>query len=191
MEALASVDDLATFGVSADTALMAAALDAASAAVRDAAGVPISRAVSDLVIPVVSCGQWLDLGVAPVVSVAGVELNGVPVTDWSLVNGVLWRAGGWGSLPDVVAVTVTHGYDPVPADIVLLVCELAGAVVAAAGEGGGVETRLGVQSERIDDYSVSFETGQGGSASLLDLPERARAALRRRFGGGAFVTGSR
>lgn len=153
----------------------------------------ISRATSTFVVPVTSPGShWIDLPVAPAVAVESVSVGGVDVDGWRLIGNAVWSPRPWADcVPAAAVVTAVHGYDPVPADIVLLVCELAGAVVAAATEGGGVETRLGVQSERIDDYSVTFETGKGGAVSVLDLPERSRAALRRRFGGGAFVTGSR
>lgn len=191
MAALASTDDLALYGVDISNEPRAeAALEAVSAAIRDAAGVMISRDTGTFTVEG-SRFPWLSLPVVPVISVASVEIDGEPVTDFRLIGKALWRRNGWaGCDPSLVTVTCTHGFDPVPADIVLLTCELAGAILAAASE-GGVEAKNGVQSERIDDYYVAYETGEGGAITTLDLPERVRQSLSRRFGGGAHVVRSR
>lgn len=187
---LATTADLTTLGVDvSDAALAALALDAASAAVRDAAGSVISQVTATYDLQG-NRSQWLDLSASPTVDVASVAIDDVPVTDYRLISGSLFRADGWGAcLPTVVTVTATHGYAEVPADIKLLVCELAAAGMNAARDGIEVKTRM--QSEGIDDYNVSFITGAEAMASVMDLPERNRARLRNRFGGGVYVTGVR
>lgn len=190
LDPLASESDLATLGVDiSDASLAALALDMASAAVREAAGSPISALVSTVDVEG-GAGRWLSLPFTPVREVTEVAIDGDPVSDWRLISGSLFRRDGWAScLPTVVTVTAAHGYNEVPADIVLLVCELAGAGISAAIEGVEVKTR--VQSEGIDDYTVSYVTGAAAMTSVMELTERTRLRLAQRFGGGSHVVGAR
>lgn len=189
---LATTTDLSTLGVdTSDAALTALALDAASAAVREAAGSTISQATSTFTTGGTT-STWLPLPTVPAGAVSSVLLDGSPVTDHKVIDGTLWRAAGWQRRcgePSEVEVTLTHGYAVVPADIILLVCELAAAGINAAVEGVEVKTR--VQSEGIDDYNVSYVTGAEALASVMELPERTRIRLAQRFGGGVHVVGSR
>ena len=186
---LAEAADLSVKGIDVtDTERVATALAAATETVRDAAGVPISQATSTVVL-MGSRGHWLDLPGQPVVSVSAVLLDGVAV-DYLLRGGSLWRSGGWqGCEPSEVTVTMVHGFVEVPADIVALVVSLAAADLNAAAE--GYESKAGIASESIDDYRVSYTSGENVQAFTLELPERTRQWLRQRFGGGTYVTGSR
>lgn len=189
---LATTADLPASVDTSDATLVAQMLDAASAEVREAAGCAISQETSTVSIGGTS-SRWLTLPGGPVTAVSSVEVDGVAVTDWKLVDGRLWRACGWqGCEPSIVTVAMTHGFADVPADIVLLTAQL-----AAAGINAGLTefaARSGIQSEQesIDDYSSSktYVTGVGASATVMELPERTRLRLRSRFGGGAYVTGS-
>ncbi len=188
---LATPADLATRGVDVtNTDLALEMLAAASDAVRDAAGAPISRVTSTATLEG-GRERRLRLPAGPVHEVTAVLLDGEPVTDWRLVSGSLWRASGWARLePVLVDVTYDHGYDPVPADIVELVCDFATAGILNAGTGS--HAGLTGDSERIDDYSHwrQFAAGDEATASAMEVPAGTRAMLRRRFGGGAYVTGA-
>ena len=183
MEPLATTADLAARGIdTTDTALTDALLASASAAIRDAAGVPISRTTATITLAT-PAGRRLDLP-PPVQSVDSVAIDGDPVTDWSLVDNSLWRVRPWtrpGDIPKPVTVTLTFGLSEVPADIVDLVCNLVAAGLAHAE--GGYASSVGKVSERIDDYSVQYAQGADAVVSPMELPERTRRMLARRFGG--------
>ncbi|WP_258933204.1 hypothetical protein [Nesterenkonia pannonica] len=49
----------------------------------------------------------------PLLGVEEVQFNEVPVTDYKVRDGALWRRSGWGDIEDDVTVTFTHGWDPV------------------------------------------------------------------------------
>ena len=197
MTALATTDDLDARGVTVpDTMNAETLLDAASAVVREAAGYQISSTTSTITL-IAGEGEYLPLPGA-VVSVATVEIDGTAVTDYTVVDGALWRCGGWrGGIssqttfylpgdrtrPTRVEVTYTHGYDPVPDDVVDLVCSLVAQRVAQ-----GYDHDPRVTSEAIDDYRVSY-SDQATSGTSVDSVTRAQ--LRARFSTTAYVTGTR
>lgn len=193
MDPLATVADITARGVTIDEAevpLVETYLESASAAVRDAAGTPISRATSTVALPA-PAGAWLRLPALPVVDVAAVTADGEEVGGWRLIGHRLHRGAGWGCTPVEVAVTYTHGLAEVPADIVDLVCRIAvQTLIAHRGEADGTGIAAGdIRSERIGDYSVTY--GDDGSITELELSERLTERLRGRFGGGAAVVGAR
>ena len=187
---LATVADLAARGVdTTDTARVEALLDAASSAIREAAGSTISAVTADVTIPGTS-QPWLWLpGYAPR-DVVDVFVDDDPVSDWRAVSGRLWRACGWQADcgPSNVSLTYTQGLDEVPADIVDLCCSLVAAGMAAAEE--GYDPRRSMAYERIDDYQYGLRQGDAEVLSPIDLPPRVRASLASRFGAGVAVTGS-
>lgn len=169
-------------------------LAVASASVRDAAGVPISRVTSTVNL-YGDGGQWLRLPGPPVVSVASAVLDGETLDDWALVEGFLFRQCGWtvcGPLPKPVVVTYTHGLADVPADVVDLVCRMAGAAIklAEGGEGGSGLVVDRVVSERLGDYAVTYDKASG--TTEMELAQATRDRLRSRFGGtSAAMVGTR
>lgn len=183
---LATVEDLDARGIdTSNSALISALLESASAAVRDAAGVPISEVTATIELPSTP-GRRLDLP-APVRSVDGVLVDGTPVEDWRLVGRSLWRDSGWQpyrAIPSSVSVTLTFGLPEVPPDIVDLVCNLVGAGVAHAASGYAARGSVVSERERVDDYerSLTFAQGTEATASPMELPPRTVAMLRRRFG---------
>lgn len=184
---LATSADLSVRGVEvSDSALVESKLAAASEAVREAAGSAISSTTSTVAVEAPR-GNWLRLPSQPVTAVTSVTVDGEAVTDYRLISGALWRGGGWARscVPAVVEVTFTHGFDEVPADIVELVCDFAIAGINNADEGA----RIGLAYESIDDYRVGFTQGADAVASVMEVPQRTRAMLRARFGGGSYVTG--
>jgi hypothetical protein len=192
---LATVADLVALGVAVDASeetLVEGYLTAASSAIRNAAGSPISETTSTIAIEG-EPEQRLRLPGPPVTAVATVEIDGSAVTDWRLRSGSLWREQGWspGCTPSEVTVTYTHGLPEVPADITMLVCRIAATTLMAyrsAPDGSGLAARE-VQQERIGDYFVTY--GDDGGITELELPERTRNRLAARFGNTAALLRSR
>lgn len=192
---LADTDDLAARGITVPSGLDPDTLLAsASAAVRDAAGSPITLTTSTVTLQG-SDAEYLTVPGGPLRSVAAVTVNGTAVTDYTIVGQQLWRYGGWLTRlsyetsfllprdvyqPSTVTVTYDHGYDDCPADIVDLVCEL---VAQRATQGYDVDPR--VTGESVDDYRVSYSDGVDAGA----ISQARRDALRARFATTAYVTG--
>lgn len=182
---LATVADLSERGlpITGVTAFLAAA----QAAVRDAAGVPITRETFTVTIP--GCpDEWLKLPGQPVVTVTDVLIDGVAITDWKLVGGDLWRRRGWehhDGEPVNVTATVTGGLVEVPKDIVDLVCSLVGMAAGMAAD-GDYASRGDLVGLKIDDYNEQYGNYGAGDrlAGPLELPPTTRDRLRARFGGG-------
>lgn len=185
---LATVADIAARGVTVDPSEVTVVntyLAVASTIVRDAAGSPISAAVSSIALEGDSATR-LRLPGQPVTAVSDVAVDGVAVTDYRLTNGALWRSCGWSGAcaPAVVELTMTHGLDSVPADIVDLVCRLAVQALIAFRNGDLAPRQ--VDSERIGDYAVTFSDAETGTMSLSDF-QRNRLAARFGSGGARMV----
>lgn len=195
LASLAVTADLSARGIpTTDTAGVAALLAAAQAAVRDAAGCAISKETSTVTLSTEASNR-LELPSRPVHSVAAVSLDGEALTvgtDVLLRGSALWLVDGpWqrrGAVPGEVVVTFTHGLETVPADIVDLVCSLVAGGLAA--KAAGYEAHTGVQYESTDDYRVGYLTGDDAVASVMELPERTKRSLRKRFGSQVLVAGS-
>ena len=130
MDTLATIKDLDSYGIEyADEKLAGKLLESVSAAVRDAAGCPITRGEYTVTIPG-ETSRRLDLPMRPVISVSRVLMDGEETGDWKLLGNALYRESLW-SLPNMVpcsvTVTMLAGYDPVPPDIVRLVCSMVAA----------------------------------------------------------------
>lgn len=195
MQPLATRVDLANRGISASSeALADALLEAVSAAIRDAAGSPITQETSTVTMWT-EPARRIELPARPVISVASVSVDGEPVADWTLRGSALWRSEPWQARsepPRELVVTFTHGYATVPADIVQLACVLVAAGLAAA-DGDGFGANRGKTYTSIDDYREGFATGSTEVVDPTEIPERTRLALRRRFGrlSSAVVDGAR
>lgn len=188
---LATSADLSARGIDVtDGTRVAALLASASEAVRAAAGDVIGPRVTSHITLAGVDSQWLPIPLYAASKVAAVQVDGVDAGQVSLLDGRLWRSGGWqasGSAPSVVTLDVTHGLSDVPADVVDMVCSLVAGGMAAAAE--QYDPKRGMLNERIDDYGVGFATGENEVVNPLELPERTRAWLRSRFGGSVAVTG--
>jgi hypothetical protein len=162
MAALATIADLEARGVTVspdETSAVNVYLEVASALVRDAADSPVSEETST------------------------VTLTGTR-DDWlRLPGGPVRRSGGWASGPEPSEVTVTylHGLAVVPADIVDLVCRLAGQELVALRSGETGSRPL--KTERIGDYSAGYDTDAW--AGDMRLTDWQRERLAARFGAGA------
>ena len=179
---LATVADLEARGVTVAAGELAAVtvyLDVASTLVRDAAGSPVSQTESTVKVE----GRGTDrlpLPGAPVTAVSATLADGVALGDCKLLNGALWRAEGFAEGTEYT-VTYTHGLAEVPADIVDMVCRLAGQELMSLRSGETASRP--VKTERIGDYSVGYDTEvESGTMVLTDF-QRSRLAAR--FGNGA------
>jgi hypothetical protein len=187
---LATTADLELKGVDvSNQGLVDLMLNAASWIIRDAAGTLISEATSTVTV-MAPDARWLALP-GPVTAVSTVVLDGETVTDWKLLNGMLWRECGWQSWcePVAVQVTFTHGYAEVPADIVNLCIDLAKAGIEAASE-EAVPVNVVAASYTIDDYTERLQYSEQ-ARTAMELPDVTRQWLAQRFGGGVYVTGER
>jgi hypothetical protein len=187
MEPLATIEDLDALGISTtNTTLVESLLESVSSDIRNAAGCPISP-VTETIHVTANREQYLPLPVKPVTAIHSVEIDGVPVTGWRLVDGRLWRPQGWsGYAPAIVDVNLTFGQQ-VPKDIVRLTCMMVSAGVEAAKE--GFNSTRGLTYESIDDSRVGYATGDNEIVDPAGLPETTRTMLRNRFSGGVAVTG--
>ncbi|MFJ7948604.1 hypothetical protein ACIQ6K_33940 [Streptomyces sp. NPDC096354] len=175
MPDLATIADLEARGVTiaaSEESVTNTYLAVASAAIRDAAGSNISQITATVILDG-TCEQRLRLPGAPVTAIHAVILDEVPVLDYKLSNGALWRSSGW--VGDGASVTYTYGLASVPADIVDLTCRLAATALLAFRNGDPAARQ--VESERIGDYSVSYADTETGTMTLTDY-QRFRLAAR-------------
>lgn len=182
LDSLASVADLSERGI--EDGALEVALRVASAAIRDAAGVPISAVDATVTTPAPVSGNILGLP-GPVTDVTSVLVDGTAVTDYQNLGNGLWRRCGWACEPVPVTVTATFGLAVVPDDIIDLTCVLAKAWLDHQAEGGG--STAGLTSVRIDDAAEAYTDESAGQISPVYLPSVTRAWLAARFGGGVFV----
>lgn len=166
----------------ADTATLLVELSTAK--VQAACGQRLVQATSTFVIDVDMwvCDEYLPLPQWPVQSVASVDIDGEPCTDWLLRKQQLWRLAGWNVNPTApTQVTVTgcvHGYPDGAQGL-----ELARGValsLAAAGYGNP----SGIVSEGIDDYRVTYAEAE----PRMQISASVRDMLRAAYGVGAYVT---
>ncbi|OXN01476.1 hypothetical protein [Bifidobacterium vansinderenii] len=184
MTPLATITDLDGFGISHNDDILAAKLiESVSSAVREAAGCPISRGTWTITIPSEQ-SRKLDLPCRPVTSVEQVLIDGEETTDWKLLGNALYRETLWGppgAIPRAVTITLTAGYDPVPPDIVRLVCSMVAAGLSQQ-ENGGPGADRSKAYERIDDYQIGYRQGGSEIIDATELPEATKRSLRQRFG---------
>ncbi len=191
MEPLATPADVQRLGVPVtdeNQGLVDSLLDSVSAAVRDAAGTPITR----VTVEVVREGTWdqnLLLPGAPIREIKSVTIDEQTVSDWVLRDKRLYRKQGWSNSTRTVRVVYDYGLDAPPADISKLVATLVAAGVNELAD-GGAGTRRGISSVRIDDAQVSYTRGDDEVLDLTELPDRVKASLKARFSGSAFVSRS-
>lgn len=137
-----------------------ALLDDASSVVRAHIRLDISRATTTDTFtmrradPLLHrCGGVVTLPQRPVVDIAAVTVNGTATQDWwQEGDEVLVRAWSWDQPPAAhrapqVAVTYTHGWDPVPGEIQAIVMQAANRVMVNPS---------GIRSETVGGESVTY-----------------------------------
>lgn len=118
----------------------------------------------------------LTLPFLPVTAVSAVRINDVAVTDFTLIDGTLYRANGfgisWSTPPDKLEIDLTHGYAAATDDV-------KGAVLETAAQAYDIPVGA-VVSESIDDFAIRYATTGGGlqlTKSAADLAASYRGAL--------------
>lgn len=185
---LAEAADLDLKGVDVSNGVLVdLMLNAASWIIREAAGSVISQVTSTIKL-MAPAGRWMLLP-GPVSAVTAVLVDGDAVTDWKLLNGMLFRSCGWQPWcePVEAQVTLTHGYAEVPADIVNLCADLAKLGIEAAGKKSTPANVVAV-SYSVDDYTERLQYSEQ-ARTAMELPDVTKAWLAQRFGSGVYVTG--
>lgn len=129
-------------------------------------------------------GACLRLRGYPVTDVDTVSAGGAIITDYQIdaEAGLLYREGGWPAVPLGYEVTYTGGFStPYPAALQQAALMVALQLKAAASQGG-----MGMASERLGDYSITYMSPRGaaGTAAGLDALNPAAAALLQPYKGG-------
>jgi hypothetical protein len=148
---LASPADAARFGYALPEGREMEMLARASARIRREAGQQITRTTST--VRLTSWRGHVTLPSPPVTAVSEVQQVAYGGTT-STITG--WQWDGYDRVNRVcgdVIVTYTHGWDPLPDELLELVCSVASRL-GATPDGGGMEA--GIRSESIDDYSVTY-----------------------------------
>ena len=167
-----------------DPATATLLIELGTAVVQDAAGMRIVEVLDDefFVYPDVDVRtHWLQLPELPVSEVSSVTVNGVPVTDYTLVRGRLWRRTGWLSIgsvyrgqPVTVAGIYSHGYPAGSQDL-----QLARGAVLSIIKGAYVNPS-GASSEAIDDYKVTYADLEAQMEAAPNLKQVLRTKYGRR-----------
>lgn len=203
MTALGEVENVLTLAqvtspTADQTTLATLLVDHASAAIRNYTGLTITVATTTDRLegvwgPVLTLPEW------PVTAVSAVKLNGTTITGWQWdgLRGIRRNAlpvdshvqdhdvdrrqgasmcgakGSWGGPGNVVEVTSTHGWATIPADIAAI-CEGMSASAFA--------TPIGVRSEQLGSYAVTYTVESSGSSVRMTIIEaRQLDSYRVRF----------
>lgn len=170
-------------------------LGVASAAVRRYTRQVLSPVADDTVVVPSSGTTVLALGQRPVVAVASVAVQShwgwggwwptepAPLAGWHDAGRFTWDAWGtlrrldglvWGRKYDPVQVVYSHGYDPVPADVVGLVAGKVASFLA-----GTAANPDGLRSLQVGAMSETYANAAGSAAALgpAGLTEAEREQL--------------
>jgi hypothetical protein len=195
--AFATTDDLATrLGrtlTSAEEDQASALLDDATAHLQELIGQKIEQdtVIAHLFVTDARV-QMLHMPQHPVTTVTEVKIAGDIVTDYTTLPHGLWREDGWidgaqssPGQPILVTVAHTYGYGTVPGDLKSWACVLASQAMGII-EKSGVMGSGAVQSEKIDDYAVTYAQ----AVAAMSVPDGEALRLRSRYGSGVYVVGS-
>jgi hypothetical protein len=154
----------------------------ASALIRDFLRQDVTAVAGDVMTREAPDGPWLDLPQRPVTAVASVVINGTVVGNFSQIGDRLYRVFGWRwpsvdtippmaiyGLKSTLKVTYDHGYAAVPPTIVAVCRRMALRALV---------NPVGVTSEAIDDYKVSY-AGTGIGVVMTDDDRKSLRRFRR------------
>lgn len=149
------------------------AIQEASVAIQNYCRQQIEQEEDDAITLDSAGGRRLFLPQLPVSDISSVIEDGEPLVegdDYKLgQHGVLHRVDqNWAAGIQIVTITYTHGYDPIPGDV-LAICTRAGARAYQAGlKAAETNAVPGVTAMGLGDFSVSFGAeGGGGSGGVL------------------------
>ena len=153
---------------------------------RSLIGQPLNRLTSEVVLHTDTVGK-VYLPAVPVISVASVKYEGEEV-EYKLRHDLLTVPCTIGR-DEPIAVTYTHGWEPVPRELVKWACVMAVAVLQGTKTTGalGLVSGVGRRQESIDDYTVIVDgpTGDGTASTAMSLPDPIIDRLRAAYGGRA------
>lgn len=191
MDPLATADDLAarlgraTWTDPVELAQVEAFLLDASAELRSLTGQPLTQMTSTVTLIAGEYGR-VTLPAFPVIDVDSVAVEGDVVTDFKVDGRELKNLSACAG--DEVEVTYTHGWDPIPDDLIKWTCVLAASQLQAASQRGNLGMSAGViaEAERIDDYQhqVTFANTDVAVDIGFVLPPSVRARLVSTYGDG-------
>jgi len=168
------------------------AIQEASVAIQNYCRQQIEQIEDDEIILDSGGGRRLFLPELPVVEVSSVVEDGealVDDDDYKLgQHGILHRVGQeWAKGIQIVTITYTHGYEPIPGDVVAICTRAASRAYQAGLKSAETEAVPGVTAMGLGDYSVSFGAEAGGGsggvlgASAAPLLLRSEKELLNRF----------
>lgn len=190
--------DLALYGETigeSETATVNELIASASSAITSAAGTQILAGTSTIEVLGLN-ERMLNLPGTPIRRVDEVLADGdlIDPATYRVTTTGIYRAQGWACGRNLPSLTVTyfHGYDEIPRDIRTLCVSMVIAGLIASREGGWDLQNGRMSSMGIDDYREAYATSGEGIEQVtpMDLPERTRQALRKRFSGGVAVVNS-
>ena len=164
LTSLATVPDLAVrLGIDVDEPRAHALLVDVSARVRSYTGRDFTQATTSAEVDI-CCGK-ATLPVGPVISITSVKVDGVDVA-------YTWTSGTTIKIPGYSCATVVYvsGYAAVPADIVAVVCQIAGRAY------GSNAADAGAPPESLGSYSIGA-MGAAGAAGPLGMMNDERDTL--------------
>lgn len=182
----------------AKMASVARAIAEATEAIRNYCHQYIERVAGETIMLDCAGGSRLFLPELPVTSVASVVEDGELLVagadeDYQLgQHGVLHRVGqDWESGIQIIRVTYTHGYDPIPADVRDVCTRAASRAYQAGMKASEMAAVPGVQAKSLGDFSVQFggeagaagESVLGASAAPMLLRSEERVLNRYRYVG--------
>jgi hypothetical protein len=170
---LATLDDLEQLcGPQDDAAAAQSALDQATTAIQMATGQTLIAMESRVLLD----GEGADtllLPELPVTDVATVRVEGIELDEydfeWS-ATGILRLTGWCRHFPrrmQSVDVTYSHGFDPIPADLVLATAKIACRILAGGEVTGATIDGVPITHERVGAYSVSYNQGLSATESAV------------------------
>lgn len=145
------------------------AIHEATATIQNYCHQTIERVIDDVLtldcLPI----KHIALPELPVVSIESVVENGdllTAGTDYRLGQySILYRLGrNWAPGVQNVVITYSHGYNPLPDDIVAVATRMASRIYQAGLKSADSSGLLGVSSKQLGDFSVSYTSEQGGGA---------------------------
>lgn len=114
-------------------------------------------------------GARLFLPELPVIEVSVVIEDGQALAvddDYKLgQHGILHRIGRkWASGVQIVSITYSHGYEPLPDEIIAVATRAAARGYQAGLRAANDDAVVGVQAKSLGDFSVSYGSEQGGGS---------------------------
>lgn len=150
-------------------------LAAASDLLRRLTGQILSYVADDLEMHDGWGGTLLQLKQLPIVEISKVEIEGRELMrgSWRLEQetGNLWRWGGWWACRQGIGVTYSHGFEELPADVLMVICGMAARGLQQSQPGGDM------RSEQLGPYR--YDRGQAAGLGSIGVTGPEQELIRR------------